>query len=206
MKNYEIRELDESEQFDPSSWVPDLGGDLRQRTRDKVSFTQASFYGDWQKKLGRTVRRFIMSRGGETAAYFQMIKYPLLLNKSYLYIPYGPVTKDQSEDFLIEIRNELKKIAVAENAVFVRLDFSPVIPEDILSHLFTRASRHSYHSEYFQPRAEWFLDLDKAEEDILSSMHEKTRYSIRVSDKKEIVSEIITADFNRYFDVFHKLM
>lgn len=113
MKQFEFREIGDDENFDPNNLC------------DDVPFTQASFYGDWQKRLGRTVKRFLVFSDKEVVAYFQLIKYPLLLGKSYFYIPYGPVIKDFSEDFFANFKQELKLIAKNENAVFVRLDFTP---------------------------------------------------------------------------------
>jgi len=81
MKPFELREIGDDENFNPSNLCAD------------VPFTQASFYGNWQKSLGRTVRRFLVYRNKEIVAYFQLIKYPLLLGKSYFCIPYGPVIK-----------------------------------------------------------------------------------------------------------------
>ena len=194
MNNFEIREIGNGENFDPSIFC------------ENVPFTQAVFYGDWQKNLGRIVKRFLVSSDKEIIAYFQIIKYPLLLGKSYFYIPYGPVTKDFSDDFFAYIKQELKKIAKTENIVFVRLDFTPPIPNNTLSKFFTKAPFYTYHSAYFQPRSEWFLGLEKSENEILMEMHEKTRYSIRLADKKEITAEIITEDFEKYFEIFYELM
>jgi peptidoglycan pentaglycine glycine transferase (the first glycine) len=165
------------------------------------------FYGDWQRNLGRTVKRFTVSSDTKIIAYFQIIKYPLLLGKSYLYIPYGPVTKVFSHEFFAYIKQELKKIAKINKAVFVRLDFTPpTIPNNILSSFFTKASLCTYHSAYFQPRTEWFLDVRKSENELLVDMHEKTRYSIRLADRKEITVEIITENFERYSETFYDLM
>ena len=194
MKPFELREIGDDENFNPSNLCAD------------VPFTQASFYGDWQKSLGRTVRRFLVYRNKEIVAYFQLIKYPLLLGKSYFYIPYGPVTKDFSEDFFANLKQELKRIAKTENSVFVRLDFTPLATSETLSKFFTKAPLYTYHSAYFQPRTEWFLSLEKSENEILVAMHEKTRYSIRLAEKKGITAEIITEDFEKYFEVFYKLM
>lgn len=175
-------------------------------------FTQADFYGGWQKRLGRRVRRFrvyLVSatfEEDELVAYFQIIKYPLPFGKSYCYIPYGPVSKYFSEDFLLALKQELQRIAKAENAVFVRLDFTPPIADKILDKFFTRSWRSSYHSAYFQPRVEWFLNLGKPFDQLLNEMHEKTRYSIRLSEKRGITTEIITTNFDDYFEIFHDLM
>ena len=193
MKKFEFREIG-NENYDPSNLC------------ENVPFTQASFYGDWQKSLGRTVKRFLTYSGNEVVAYVQLIKYPLLLGKSYFYIPYGPVTKDFSEDFFANLKQELKRIAKAENSVFVRLDFTPPVTSETLSKFFTKAPLYTYHSAYFQPRTEWFLSLEKPESELLGSMHEKTRYSIRLAERKEITAEIITEDFAKYFEAFYELM
>jgi len=194
MKQFKIREIGKDENFDPNNLC------------DNVPFTQASFYGDWQKNLGRTVRRFLFLSDNNIIAYFQLVKYPLLLGKSYLYIPYGPVTKNTSEDFFVNLKLELKQIAKTENAVFVRLDFTPFVSNNILSKFFTKAPFYTYHSAYFQPRAEWFLGLEKSENDLLAAMHEKTRYSIRLAERKEIAAEIILEDFEKYFEIFYELI
>lgn len=195
--NYQFQELHEEEIFEPSTLV------------EYVPFTQAKFYGNWQKFLGRKVRRFIVNKNEQTIAYFQIIKYPLISNKSYLYIPYGPVTKDFSKDFLQSLKNKIKEICKNENAVFARLDFTPKpnqVEQNNLVKLFSKAPKSTYHSAYFQPRVEWFLKLDKTEDHLYDAMHENTRYSIRLADRKQVVSEIITTDFNKYFESFYELM
>lgn len=194
MKHFELREIRDGEKFDPNNLC------------DNVPFTQASFYGDWQKSLGRTVKRFLVYSDKKIVAYFQLIKYPLLLGKSYFYIPYGPVAKDFSEDFFTELKQELKRIAKAENAVFVRLDFTPSVSSDTLSKFFTKAPFYTYHSAYFQPRVEWFLGLGKSENELLMAMHKNARYSIRLAKRKEITVEIITGDFEKYFEIFYELI
>lgn len=194
IKPFELQEVGDDENFNPSNLC------------ENVSFTQASFYGDWQKNLGRTVRKFLVYSDKKIIAYFQLIKYPLLLGKSYFYIPYGPIIKDSSEDFFVYLKQELKRVAETENIVFVRLDFTPPISNKILSKFFTKTPFYTYHSAYFQPRAEWFLGLKKSENELLMEMHEKTRYSIRLAERKEITAEIITGDFEKYFGIFYELM
>ena len=171
-----------------------------------VFFTQADFYTDWQENLGRKTRRFVVLSNGKTVAYFQMIKYPLIFGKSYYYIPYGPVVKDVSDAFLKSLKNKLIEIAKQDNIVFIRLDFTPIIKNEILVKYFKKSSLCTYHSASFQPRLEWMLSLEKSNEQLLSEMHEKTRYSIRLSERKGITTEIITSNFNEYFDIFYDLM
>lgn len=194
VQNFKIREIGNNENFDPSNLC------------DNVPFTQASFYGDWQKNLGRLVKRFLVYSDKEIIAYFQLVKYPLLFGRSYFYIPYGPVIKVFSEDFFAYLKKELELIAKKEGCFSVRLDFTPLFPNDTLFKFFIKAPLYTYHSAYFQPRVEWFLGLEKSENDLLIAMHEKTRYSIRLAERKGITAEIITEDFEEYFEIFYKLM
>lgn len=194
--NFSIKELGAGEGFPPLALYAD------------AAFTQAEFYGAWQKSLGRVVRRFLISESNQPIMYFQLVKYPLFLGKQYLYAPYGPVSSvSPSKELFLFLRKEVLKITQSENAVFARLDFTPV-PRDasVLRKFFTKSPRATYRSAHFQPRAEWFLDLEKTEDELLMAMHEKTRYSIRLAERKGVVSEIISADFGKYFDAFYRLM
>lgn len=206
--NYLFKELGDNENFEPSSLA------------ENVSFTQAKFYGDWQKYLNREVKRFVITKDGVELAYFQLIKYPLISRWSYIYLPYGPVTKNLSKELLLQIKSELIKIAKQMNAVFVRLDFTPKLPAKVpladeidssakvpLTAIIGKpAPKYTYHSAYFQPRIEWYIKLDKNEDDLYKSMHENNRYSIRLSQRKEIVTEIISQNFENYTEIFYELM
>ena len=192
--NFTIRELQNNEDFDPSSLCME------------TPFTQASFYGSWQKSLPRKVRRFLISSDSTVVVYFQLVKYPLAFGQYYLYAPYGPVVSNYSEALLRYIREEVERIAKEENAVFARLDFTPVAPNISFTSIFTKAPSYTYHSAYFQPRSEWYLSLQKTENELLMDMHEKTRYSIRLAEKKGVVVEIITENFPAHFENFYVLL
>ena len=194
MRRYQLQELKETDLFDPTTINRD------------APFTQANFYGDWQKNLGRRARRFLVLDGQDKIAYFQIIKYSVPFDKSYLYIPYGPVIKDNSEDLLIFLQKNLKEIAKSEKSVFVRLDFTPCQANELLSRFFKKAPQYTYHSAYFQPRYEWLLNLGTSEEELLKEMHDNTRYSIRLAERKEIKTEIVTENFEKYFEDFYRLM
>lgn len=194
MNDYEFIKLNDGENFDPNLII--FG----------TPFTQAVFYGNWQKKMDREVSRYIVKKNNKNISYFQIIKYKLFFNKSYLYIPYGPVTNDSSEAFLKVLKDFISKISKENNIIFTRLDFTPILPENSILKFFKKSPKYSYHSAYFQPRLEWFLKLDKSLDEILMNMHEKTRYSIRLSERKDIKVEIVKDNFQKYFDSFFDLM
>ncbi len=194
MTMFTCTELLEEEEFDPSTLV------------SGVPFTQAQFYGTWQKNLGRSVRRFVVSEGGKPVAFFKVIAFPLIFGKKYLYIPYGPVLSAYSVALCEFIRAELLRITREEHAVFARLDFSQPLTQSELSPLFTKALEATYHSAYFQPRLEWYLPLTKDVDTLYGEIHEKNRYSIRLAERKGVEVSIVTQNFTSYFDTFMTLM
>lgn len=194
MTTYTLQEIELGDPFDPTTLC------------EKTPFTQASFYGAWQEHLGRKVRRFLILKEGKPVSYFQLISYPLIFKKRYIYIPYGPITKDTSDEFFIFLKKELRRITQEEHAVFTRIDVTPLVPNKTLGTFFTAARHYTYQSPCFQPRTEWFLPIEKSEEEIFADMHKKNRYAINVAERKEIVGEIITENFMDYFDTFYTLL
>lgn len=189
MNTYRLRELAGSESFDPST------------ISKKAIFTQSDIYRKWQENLDREVRRILIKDETRNVAFLQVVKYPLVAAKSYFYAPYGPVVENPSKNMCEFLKAELLKFAVANDAAFVRLDF-----HSANTRMFKKAFKTTYHSAYFQPRVEWSLDLNKSEEELLKGMHDNTRYSIRASERRGVTTEIVTSDFNNYFDDFYRLM
>jgi lipid II:glycine glycyltransferase (peptidoglycan interpeptide bridge formation enzyme) len=48
--------------------------------------------------------------------------------------------------------------------------------------------------------------LDKTEDELYKNMHENNRYSIRLAERKEIKTEIISENFTQYLEPFYELM
>ena len=192
--SYEIREISPEENID-FSLLP-----------KNTHFTQSDFYANWQRSLGRFVGRYAIYKDNIFCAFFQVIEFPLIFSQKYLYIPYGPVTNDQSKELILFIKDELKKILTNRKAVFVRLDFNPTLDENLLGELFKKSPKATYHSATFQPRTEWHLDISKKEADLLAEMEKDTRYSVRTSLKREVKTEIISNNFGDYFEDFYSLM
>jgi len=188
--------------------------------RPDTPFTQAWFFGEWQEKMGRKVRRFEIKRDTEGISFFQAIVYPLICSKKFIYIPHAPVLRglgeggeggdSPSQNFLKEFHKKLVEIGEEENAIFVRFDFYSHNPnygsKENLDVYFKKVPSRAYHSSYFQPKYEWILDLGKSEKEILDEMHPKTRYNIHLAENKNIRIEIIDNNFEKYFDDFYKIL
>ncbi len=188
-------ELDDGDGFEPLS------------IDRSTPFTQSKAYGEWQKSAGRKVRRFIGKKADEVKLYFQIIKFPLTAGKSYLYAPYGPIVKDLTESDIKKLSKKIKDVMKEEGSAFARLDFTP--PKSVsafsaeLSKHFKRSKKYTYHSAAFQPRTEWYLDLDKSEGELLKNMHTNARYSINLASRKGVEVKIINSGLSEHLDTFY---
>ena len=156
----------EEEKLDSQQWnrfVIEQGG----------SFLQSYEWGEFQKSLGREV--FYLK---DVSFQALVIKYQMPLGRNYLFCPHGPVlAKDiKTCGFLEALRDLAKK----EKSVFLRIEpCANSAKEDLLEMCFSK-------SKDIHPHKTLILDLNLSEEELLAQMHEKTRYNIRLSEKKEI--------------------
>lgn len=154
------------------------------------SFLQSWDWGEWQAALGRQVTRFkILGESEEVVGVVQLIKMPLPLGKYYLYAPYGPVVgeKFKLQDFNLFIQEVKHKFP---DALFFRLE-----PKIVFSFQLTKSAN-------IQPGKTLVVDLSSGEEALLSAMHPKTRYNIRLAQKHGVRVEkdlVVTPGHGLYF-------
>src|SRR3989344_8763442 len=94
------------------------------------SFLQSFEWGELQERSSKKVFRLKVCEDGDTFVQAQVIK-EALLSKNYLYIPYGPIFRNnlglsrQKACFKI-LLNEIHKLARNEKSVFLRIE--PLVP------------------------------------------------------------------------------
>ncbi len=141
-------------------------------------FLQSWAWGDFQQRLGRKIWRWAIRKDGKTIIQALIIKYQLPLGFSYLYCPRGPFL---GNDLVTEASGMLmarvRAIAKEEKAIFFRLEPLKKI-KLILPNLKVNS---------VQPNQTTVLNLDIPEDDILKKMHSKTRYNIRLAERKGVV-------------------
>lgn len=130
------------------------------------SFLQSDIWMEFQKSLGRKV--FDVEGA-------KVIKHDLPFGRSYLYIPYGP------DAVSFQFAGEVRRIAEQEQAIFIKAE---PMRDEIAQALVRVGFRHT--AKHIQPHKTVVLDLAKSEEELLSAMHPKTRYNIRVAEKHGI--------------------
>lgn len=104
-----------------------------------------------------------------------LIKKNLPLGKNYLYAPRIELRINNSE--LIIFFNKIKELAKKENCIFLRIE--PIDKLQAANYKLRKVAD-------VQPSTTIILDLKKSEEELLRDMHQKTRYNIRLAEKKGV--------------------
>ncbi len=160
------------------------------------SFLQSPEWLEFQKSIGRKAWRF---DDGKIVA--NIIQHDLPFGMNYLYVPHGPeihhdqITgglKNEIEHFFSHIKN----IAREEKSIFIK--FEPL--QDSVVELIYNAGLKKSSKEVQAPKSV-VVDLDKSEEELLTVMHHKTRYNIKVAEKHGI-----TVEPSSDIDAFLKLL
>lgn len=143
------------------------------------SFLQTQEWLDFQKHIGRKTWRF---NNGKIKA--NIIKHEIPFGKNYLYIPHGPEIllgdiqsglKNEIDKFL----KYLKDLGMEEGSIFVKMEPLDDVVLEVLHRKSLKKSKKS-----IQPTRTVIIDLNLSEEALLSKMHHKTRYNIRLAEKK----------------------
>lgn len=145
-------------------------------------FLQSFEWGEFLNSEGEEIIRFGVREKGNILLAATLVKKTISKNIFYWYSPRGPITTSKAVVFNFFIK-ELKKID--SRALFLRfepLDFKDWLVEN------EEDEKLSYKKTInLQPAKTLILNLKKSEEELLAEMHQKTRYNIRLAEKKGVV-------------------
>lgn len=148
-------------------------------------------WGEFQKSCGHKIWRLAVSDNSQPIAQLQVIKLPLRFGQNIFYAPRAILLNKhlpahQQHQAMILLINYLKKIALNEKAILFRTD--PPISRDNTSVLSIYKSLGFLLSpKSTQPKTNLWLDISTRATNILMQMKAKTRYNIRLAEKKGIV-------------------
>ncbi|MDB5204590.1 MAG: femAB [Candidatus Taylorbacteria bacterium] len=173
-----------------------------------IPLTQTFAYGLIQKRMSRNIKNFQILNDKSVIGSVLIVEYPLFRSLTYWYAPYGPILSNVSEEIILSIKSGLTMWAKKNNVAFVRLDFTFIDSNNSipLKKYFTESLPPSIVGAYFQPRDEWYTAISGTPEEILSAMHSKTRYSVRLAEKKGIKTVLIDKDLAKKLPAFLELM
>lgn len=136
-------------------------------------------WGEFRKSLGIHLLRYGIFEHGRLVKAFQISFHQIpLVNKFVGYLPKGPFPDS-------ELARVLKQIAKEQNAVFIKTEPDIEIGSSLkIDKHFKKAIKPLFTKYNF------VLDLSPSEEELLKNMHQKTRYNIKVAQKKGVNIEI----------------
>jgi peptidoglycan pentaglycine glycine transferase (the first glycine) len=158
-------------------------------TKPEANLLQTSMWGNLKSQFGWQAFRLANQTAGA-----QILFKKLPLGFSIAYIPKGPVGTNWTT-----LWPEIHRLCLQKHAVFLRVepDFEESECEKIQAHL----NGFVPVSDTIQPRQTILVDLTGSPEEWLARMKQKTRYNIRLAEKKEIC---VTESTD--FEVFERLM
>ncbi len=143
-------------------------------------FLQSKEWREFQKKAGSRV--FYVENEGFSAS---IIEHQLPIVGKYFYIPRGIAEKIKSEKLKVKsFLNELVGLAKKENAGWVRIDLKDKNDLNLIKENIKQKIAKAPHD--MQPREIFVIDITKNEEELLSEMSQKTRYNIKLAQKRGI--------------------
>lgn len=211
-----------TEIYDREQWNQFL---LREPTQVGI-FLQSWEWLDFQEKIGRQVYRLGMEGAAGACG---IIKQDLPMGKSYLYSPRGPIFSHNLDarryhELFNECQEGIRRLDKKRQTIFWR--FEPManlaaLPRRIggygtptpleATSLHTRRGRYliapAHSVAPVQPKQTLIVDLTQSEDKILAAMHEKTRYNVRLADRKGVrchVSGLSNHDVDAFWELLRE--
>lgn len=167
----------------------------KQRYNSLVTHVMQSWeWGEFREKLNTRVKRYGLFEKEKMVIAFQITFHPIPFSKKYIgYLPKGPFPSKELADALIKIGRD-------ENCAFIKAEPHIEISEtkQKIDKRFQKSSK-PYFTKY-----NFVLDLTPSEEELLKNMHPKTRYNVRLAEKKgvEVREETSEKALRAYLDLY----
>ena len=133
----------------------------------------------------------------------QILRNGFAARVSILYSPKGPLLDWSNQSLRDRVLNDLQAFAKKEGAIFLKMDPDVVLgtgvpqgEDDFIENdgqvLISELKKRGwgYSSDQIQFKNTVLIDLNPSEEELLSSMKQKTRYNIRLAEKKGVALRV----------------
>lgn len=138
-------------------------------------------WGQFKRRWGWAPRYLLSPAHDAAALVLRRTISPLNLN--LLYVPKGPALDYANAATVDRVLGDLIEVARRERAIFIKID--PDLPA--ADQLILRDRGWRFSAEQIQFRNTMLIDLTPAEDQLLAAMKPKTRYNVRLAEKKGVV-------------------
>lgn len=162
------------------------------------NFLQSDMWRKFQEAVGHQTLRLAGEgfRGNG-------IVHELPLAGKYVYFPRGPILRIENQEFRIEnLATEITKATKEKNAKWIRIE--PGSEEELAEYkkIFEKKLVKAPHD--VQPREVLVMDIAPEEDTLIQKMKSKTRYNIRLAEKKGV--RVFATREKKYQEAFLDLM
>lgn len=158
----------------------------------KGHILQTYAWGQVKARTGWQPLCMVVEDGGEIIAAALILRRTLPLGgKSVLYSPRGPVFNLDDHELFDFFLDRVRKLGRQKRAILWKID--PDVPapqEKLVAYLKSRgfvAATSQSGFEGTQPRFVFRLNITPSSEELLASFHPKTRYNIRLAERRGVV-------------------
>ncbi len=148
-------------------------------------------WGEIKSRTGWQPWRLILEENGEIVAAVSVLERRLpVIGIPIFYASRGPVLDPQDEQLFDAVLREIRQLAKKRGAIFLKVD--PDIPSHakaLETYLRRRGFRPAETGKGFegvQPKYVFRLDIAPDEQTLMAQMNQKTRYNIRLAQKKGV--------------------
>jgi len=175
-------------------------------------FLQSIRWRKFQEAWGRKAYNVSTSGDdGELIAYANIIEHTLPIVGKYFYVPRGPM---QVKSEKLKVKNHSSKLkvffdnlislAIKHNVGWIRIEPNSEEELKLIQRDLSGKYKMKKSTVDMQPREILILDISKSEEEILAEMKQKTRYNIKLAEKKGV--KIYDSREEKYIEEFLRLV
>lgn len=183
----EIKVIEEREMWDDF---------IKQQALISGAFLQTWDWGEFQHSVGKEVKRFGCYDHDRLVGILQAIRFSLPFKNHYFFCPRGPIFIPEVFENEELFKSVMQQIKEELGGLFFR--FEPL--------KFFAKFPHTKKSLDLHPQHTLLLNLQKTEQELLSGMHEKTRYNIGLAQRRglKIRFSSLPEDFENLWFLFEK--
>lgn len=178
-------------------------------------------WGEFKSRYGWSARRLLWENANQPVAAAQVLKRAVG-PFSILYVPKGPCLDWANAELATTVLADLEALARRERAIFIKIDPEIILEEKTQTpgtarELHANLKNPTFDVSRFSFLKNWllsdnqvqfkntvWLDLNRSEDDLIASFKQKTRYNIRLAERKGVVVRVPGPDAVP-FDLLYRL-